>query len=292
MSAIFSNFQAGTTTTAPLVIAGTTLDSAGFANLPTIAAPDYMWLTLDPSGVAGLPEIVQVTAHTAATTTLTIVRAQQATVARQHLAATIWRHSATKADWDAAVLQYVPPAGTIRTTIATVADAGWLLFNQTAVGAQTLYPALWAVAPAAWKSGSDLLLPNLTDKVLGGAGTITLGASGGANTKTITSNNLPTHTHPVDPPNTAVTVTDPGHNHAAVSGGTFNIGDGAGVGNTYGPGGNGNFTSYQTTTANRTTGISAAVDIASFASGSNTTTATALDVTPAQLAIVYQIKAH
>jgi hypothetical protein len=56
------------------VIAGTTLDSAIFANLPTIAAPDYMWLTLDPSGVAGLPEIVQVTAHTAAAITLTIMR--------------------------------------------------------------------------------------------------------------------------------------------------------------------------------------------------------------------------
>jgi hypothetical protein len=100
MAALFANFQSGTTTTAPLLIAGTTLDSAGFANLPTIAAPDYMWLTLDPTGVAGLPEIVQVTAHAGAATTLTIVRAQQATAARQHLAATIWRHSATKSDFD------------------------------------------------------------------------------------------------------------------------------------------------------------------------------------------------
>jgi hypothetical protein len=100
MAAIFANLQSGTTTTAPLAIAGTTLDSAGFANLPTIAAPDYMWLTLDPAGSAGLPEIVQVTAHTASATTLTIVRAQQSTVARQHLSGTIWRHSATKSDFD------------------------------------------------------------------------------------------------------------------------------------------------------------------------------------------------
>ena len=55
---------------------------------------------LDPPGVAGLPEIVQITAHAATSTNVTIVRAQQGTVARQHLAATFWRHSSTKADYD------------------------------------------------------------------------------------------------------------------------------------------------------------------------------------------------
>lgn len=99
MTATYSNFQAGTTSTSPLVIAGTSLDSAMFAGLPAIAFPDYMWLTLDPPGVAGLPEIVQITAHAATSTNVTIVRAQQGTVARQHLAATIWRHSSTKADY-------------------------------------------------------------------------------------------------------------------------------------------------------------------------------------------------
>ena len=100
MATIYSNLQAGTTTTAPLLIAGTSLDSAGFSNLPTIAAPDVLWLTLDPTAIAGLPEIVQVTAHSAASTNVTIVRGQQGTVARQQLAGTIWRHSSTKADFD------------------------------------------------------------------------------------------------------------------------------------------------------------------------------------------------
>lgn len=68
--------------------------------MPTVAAPDTMFITLDPTGVAGLPEIVQITVHTAAATVCTIVRAQQATVARQHLLNTIWRHSSTKSDFD------------------------------------------------------------------------------------------------------------------------------------------------------------------------------------------------
>lgn len=283
MAAIYSNAQSGTTTTSPLLIAGTTLASAAFANLPTISSPDTLWLTLDPTGVAGLPEIVQVTAHTAASTSCTIVRAQQSTVARQHLVGTIWRHSATKSDWDA--VPFLAPAGTIRTTINTAADSGWLLFNQTVVGAQTLYPALWAVAPAAWKSAADLVLPNLADKLLGGAGTIALGASGGANSKTITANNLPTHTHPVDPPATAVSITDPGHTHdVKISGG--------GISTTYLNSGSGPIQVNTTLTVAATTGITANVDIGSFASGNNTTTATALDVTNAQLAVVYQIKAH
>jgi hypothetical protein len=280
MAAVFSNFQSGTTTTTPLVIAGTTLDSAGFANLPTIAAPDYMWLTLDPTGVAGLPEIVQVTAHAGAATTLTIVRAQQATVARAHLAATIWRHSATKNDWDTVVA--LVPAGTIRAGINSAADAGWLLFNQTVASAQTLYPALWAVAPAAWKSGASLVLPNTTDTDLGGAGAIVLGATGGANSKVIGSNNLPTHTHPV-------TVTETAHSHPlggyvllSNTGGNSSITPTGGVGSAVFNGGS---ITIPNATSTATTGITAAAT-------ANTTTATALDVTPLRLAVVYQIKAH
>ena len=279
MATIYSNLQAGTTTTAPLLIAGTSLDSAGFANLPTIAAPDVLWLTLDPTAIAGLPEIVQVTAHIAASTNVTIVRGQQGTVARQQLAGTIWRHAATKSDWDQ--VPFLAPAGTIRQTINPAADSGWLLFNQTVTGAQTLYPALWAVAPAAWQSGANLVLPNLANTLLGGAGTIALGASGGANSKTIAANNLPTHTHPV-------TVTDPGHLHAyggyvmvSSSGGNANVVTGGTTANAF----NGGVLSTPSTTTFAVTGITAAAT-------ANTTTASLLDVTNAQLAIVYQIKAH
>lgn len=39
--------------------------------------------------------------------------------------------------------------------------SGWVELNgQTLTGAETAYPDLWAASPAAWKSGSDLVLPN------------------------------------------------------------------------------------------------------------------------------------
>ncbi|MCU1389477.1 MAG: putative transrane protein [Ilumatobacteraceae bacterium] len=191
--------------------------------------------------------------------------------------------------WNAAAVDAVEaainaqcPAGTIRATINASADTGWLLLNQTVSNAQTLYPVLWGIAPAAWKSGSSLVLPNVTDRTLLGSGTTALGAVGGANTKTIGANNLPTHTHPIDPPNTAVTITDPGHNHtipSTLSGASsgFQVAGTGGV---------------QTGTSSDTTGITASVDIASFSSGNNTTTATALDVTNAHLAVTWQIRAY
>ncbi len=100
MSAIYSNLQSGTLTDNPFLIGATTMNSAAFANLPTVTTPDFMWVVLDPTSVAGAPEIVKVTAHSAASTTVTIARAQQSTVARQHLLATIWRHVSTKEDLD------------------------------------------------------------------------------------------------------------------------------------------------------------------------------------------------
>ena len=47
----------------------------------------------------------------------------------------------------------IPPSASI--------PSGWAELNgQTLVGAETLYPALWANSPAGWKSGSDLTLPD------------------------------------------------------------------------------------------------------------------------------------
>jgi microcystin-dependent protein len=101
-------------------------------------------------------------------------------------------------------LELVCPAGTIRTTIATVPEAGWLLFNQTVVSANVLYPYLWDKIPTSWKSGTSMVLPNDDDLVLrlkaSGIGAVT-----GANTKTIATANLPAHAH------------DMGHTHAAAT---------------------------------------------------------------------------
>lgn len=341
MAQIYANAAAGTITDNPLGAAITAVNSANFANLPAVVGPDYLYLTLDPTGIGGLPEIVQVTAHTAAATVCTVVRYSQvqagltAASGRTHVLGTIWRHSATKSDMDEiafrklttigdmlyasaanttarlakgttglpivagatvpgyaaldlagvspALLEILCPAGTVRTTVNATADTGWALFNQTLVGAQSAYPVLWGKAPAAWKVGADLILPNLADRDIKGAGTTTLGASGGANTKTITSGNLPVHTHLVDPPNTAVAISDPGHVHGNrqfATHASFNEGQSAFAGN------------IDVANTPVTTGITATVDIASFASGNGAFANTAMDVTNAHLALVYQIKVH
>lgn len=100
MATIFANLISGVTTDNPLLIGATTLNSANLASLPTVTGPQTMWITLDPTGVNGAPEIVQVTAHTASATSCTIVRAQQSTVARSHPLSTSWIVPFTKTDVD------------------------------------------------------------------------------------------------------------------------------------------------------------------------------------------------
>lgn len=215
MASLYRNFLSGTISDNPLGSGATTINSSGFANLPTIASPDTMWLTLDPSGAYGAPEVVQVTAHTAASTAITVLRAQQGSSARSHPQTTVWANPVTQVD-----LEGGNAPGTIRATLKTTADPGWLLFNQTVVNCATLYPALWAVLPAGMKSGSDAVLPSMDRVALMGYGTTTIGAVGGGNSKTLITNNLPSHNHGVTDPGHTHTqaahnhaTTDPGHNH-------------------------------------------------------------------------------
>jgi hypothetical protein len=49
--------------------------------------------------------------------------------------------------------------GTLRQTMKTTADPGYALMGTTLTGAQVFYSTLWAIAPAAWKSGANLILP-------------------------------------------------------------------------------------------------------------------------------------
>jgi len=102
MSTLFHAFKSGTITDNPLTNAATSVNSAGFSALPTVAAPDICWLVLDPEGSAGTPEIVQVTTHTAAATVCTIVREQQTALGgsagRQHDVGTKWVLALTPSD--------------------------------------------------------------------------------------------------------------------------------------------------------------------------------------------------
>lgn len=95
-----TNFISGTVTDNPLLIGATSLSSAGLASLATVDSTSHTLITLDPLGSAGAPEIVKVTAHTAAATTATIARAQDGTTARQHATGVAWSHGPVASDYD------------------------------------------------------------------------------------------------------------------------------------------------------------------------------------------------
>lgn len=110
------------------------------------------------------------------------------------------------------VLEMLCPAGTIRPTIATTADDGWLLMGQSISNADTTYPYLWAKAPSSWKSGTTLNLPSETDLVLRGA-TSGVGDLSGANTVTLATANLPSHTHTINHDHPSATTGNQSVNH-------------------------------------------------------------------------------
>jgi microcystin-dependent protein len=307
---LYRNFLSGTTTDNPLTNVATTVNGSAFSGLPEITAPDFMWLVLDPEGDDGAPEIVKITAHTALATSVTVERAQQNTSARQHDSGTTWHASpVTRTDAEewlktvaeaniaagavtlsklaTAVQNLLVPAGTIRATVKTTADDGWLLFNQTVVGAQSAYPALWAVAPAGWKSGSDLVLPNVDDSVLMDAGSVaSLGTVDGANTATLAEANLPAHVHTIDHNHaSATTSSDGAHTHTtAIQSVGFKDGSGADT------------TRMQagSTTATSSDGAHThTLDLPNFTGNSGSVgSGTAFSIAQKRLGVVFQIKAH
>lgn len=122
MSSLYRNFLSGVVDNTPLLVGGTTLNSTGLASMPAVVAPDVMWLALDPSGSAGTPELVQVTAHTALATSCTIVRGQQTSLgggaARQHLQNTVWAHV-----YSASEFLLTPQNGALATSEATTSTS-------------------------------------------------------------------------------------------------------------------------------------------------------------------------
>lgn len=109
------------------------------------------------------------------------------------------------------------PSGFVGATFSSIEPAGWFFDNQTITNCESLYPGLWAGTPTGWRSGSDLVIPDLSGRVLlftqG-----TTGATGGAMSVTLDANDLPTHTHAVG---TLTTGTTGGtHTHTASTGGS------------------------------------------------------------------------
>lgn len=99
MARIRTAFVSGTTLNNPLAIGDVTLSSAALSSLAAVVAPDVALLVLDPAGVNGTPEVVTVTAHTAAATTATITRSSEGSTARAHPVGTSWVHGATTYDF-------------------------------------------------------------------------------------------------------------------------------------------------------------------------------------------------
>ena len=92
-----------------------------------------------------------------------------------------------------ALVKQACPVGTVRPTVASAADDGWLLDGASVANADTTYPELWAVAPASWKSGSTLTVPSAADARLAGAGVVAVGVVAGSNSLTLSEAQLPSY---------------------------------------------------------------------------------------------------
>lgn len=98
----------------------------------------------------------------------------------------------------ASLSDYLFEPGDIKVTLRATPPAGeWLAFGATYTDAQTNYPDLWAVAPAALKSGSDLVLPDISEAALE-ADASALGVLSGSNLLSLILPNIPPHQHTVE----------------------------------------------------------------------------------------------
>lgn len=101
--------------------AGTTINSAGLANLEAISSTEHAAIVIDPGRTAGAPEIVYVTAHTGSATSATISRGKEGTAARAHSSTEDWVHAPT------ATIDYLPfrpPRVRVRTNAAETSTSG------------------------------------------------------------------------------------------------------------------------------------------------------------------------
>ena len=167
------------------------------------------------------------------------------------------------------------PAGTMVQWAGAIAPTNWLLCDGTAVS-RTTYATLFAAIGTAYGVGdgsTTFNLPDLRGRIpvgKNGGSFGTLGGTGGAETVTLTANNLPAHTHPVS---------DPGHYHGL--NGTL-VSSFVGYGQNSPINGNATNPSGNNTTTSATTGITV---------GNNSTTNSAVNNLQPYQVVNYIIKA-
>lgn len=114
----------GGTLGAALTGTGTTITfGAALTGIPTIAAPDYLPLLLEPPAGATPSanfEIVWLTAYTAGATTGTILRGQEGTAAVAHASGVTWGHAPTAQDF-----KVTPPARAYRNAALSLTGNVW-----------------------------------------------------------------------------------------------------------------------------------------------------------------------
>lgn len=152
---IRTNNVFGTVTDNPLLVGATTMNSAGLTNLDAVSSAHAL-IILDPLRSAGAPEMVIVTAHTAAATSATITRGAYGTTARQHASGVLWVHAASIEDAIQILTSSTRPSDPYRGQLIFETDTNSFVARDTSDAWQTAVPlGAWvSYTPTLTQSGA------------------------------------------------------------------------------------------------------------------------------------------
>lgn len=141
----------------PLLVGATTMNSAGLANLPTVTAGNHAVIILDPLRTAGAPEIIIVTAHSAAATSATVTRGAYGTTARQHASGVAWVHAPTIDDVVQVLTSVTRPSDPYRGQLIFETDTNSFVARDTSDAWQTAVPlGAWAAWTPTWTQSATI----------------------------------------------------------------------------------------------------------------------------------------
>lgn len=95
------------------------------------------------------------------------------------------------------------PVGTIVDFIGVSAPRQWTILDGTTItNGRFLYPTLWLLLPTTFKSGNNIVKPDTRGRVTvhrsaAGALNVAIGSTGGAETVTLTTAEIPSHAHSI-----------------------------------------------------------------------------------------------